>query len=61
MSNLEVFYLKAGGDILVKPVKAVPIYELVIVEYKGQEYQLHWNPQYSYYQGYVDGQEGFLV
>jgi hypothetical protein len=57
----EVFYLRAGGELLVKPIRTDPIYDLAIVEYKGENYNLLWNPVYSYYQGTIDGQEGFMV
>ena len=57
----EVFYLKAGGELIVKPIRTDPVYDLTIVEYKGENYNLLWNPQYSYYQGHINGQEGFLI
>ena len=34
--------------------------DIMVVEYKGKEYELIWDEHYSYYSGKVDNIEGFL-
>lgn len=35
--------------------------EYIEVLYKGENYQLPWWSEYSYYRGNVDGLEGFIL
>jgi hypothetical protein len=57
----EVFYMKRGGELIVKCLYTDYINDVMIVEYNTQEYTLNWNTYYSYYEGTVAGQIGFLV
>lgn len=34
--------------------------DIMIVEYKGKEYELTWDEHYAYYVGKVNGTEGFI-
>ena len=34
--------------------------DIMVVEYQGKDYQLHWNDHYSYYVGKVNGLEGYI-
>ena len=34
--------------------------DIMVVEYKGEDYELLWDEHYSYYVGKIDGVEGFI-
>ena len=34
--------------------------DIMVVEYKGKDYELLWDEHYSYYVGKIDGVEGFI-
>jgi len=34
--------------------------DIMVVDYKGKEYELYWDEYYSYYAGKVEDQEGFI-
>ena len=34
--------------------------DIMVVEYDGQEYELHWNEHYMYYVGKINGVEGYI-
>lgn len=34
--------------------------DIMVVEYKGKEYELFWNEHYLYYVGIIDGVEGYI-
>jgi len=34
--------------------------DIMVVEYKGHEYELLWDEHYSYYVGKINGVEGYI-
>ena len=34
--------------------------DIMIVDYKGKEYELYWDEYHSYYSGKVENEEGFI-
>ena len=34
--------------------------DIMVVRYKGKDYELLWNERYSYFDGIVDGEKGFI-
>jgi len=35
--------------------------DIMVVEYKGEEYELLWDEHYSYYTGKVNGEKGYVL
>ena len=35
--------------------------DIMVVEYKGEEYELLWDEHYSYYAGVVNGEKGYVL
>ena len=59
----EVFYAKKsnGSSFIVDVVHTDMINDIMTVEYKGQEYKMEYNHFSHMYEGFVDGQEGYMV
>lgn len=59
----EVFYAKKsnGSSFIVDVVHTDMMSDVMTVEYNGQEYTMKYNHFSHMYEGFVDGQEGYLV
>ena len=59
----EVFYTKDSTkyELLVETQYTDMIDDCMVVSYDGEFYTLYWNLTYSYYEGRIDGLDGFVV
>ena len=59
----EVFYTKDSTkyELLVETQYTDMIDDCMVVSYDGEFYTLYWNLAYSYYEGRIDGLDGFVV
>lgn len=59
----EVFYTKSNteNELIVKVLWTDMIDDVCVIEYNGEEYTLNWNSFNSYYEGRVNGLDGFMV
>ena len=59
----EVFYTKDNtkGELIISVMYTDPIDDVCIVAYLGEEYTLYWNTMLSYYEGRINGLDGFMV
>ena len=61
--NTEVFYTKDNtkNEMLVKVLWTCMIDDVCVVEYNNEEYTLQWNSFNSYYEGRINGLDGYMV
>jgi hypothetical protein len=61
--NTEVFYTKDNtkNEMLVNVLWTCMIDDVCVVEHEGEEYTLQWNSFRSYYEGRVNGLDGYMV
>ena len=59
----EVFYTKKsnGTSFIVDVVHTCMLTDVMTVNYRGEEYKMNYNHFSHMYEGFVDGQEGYLV